>query len=98
MKTSFHLPFLLTLFSFLGAGPAQGESTIVLTPERAGHAATRLSSGKVLITGGTDENAWLNSALLYNPSRGTFTPKGNTISAPAAHTPTLLSDGPLVHT
>ena len=93
MKTSFHLPFLLTLFSFLGAGLAEGESTIVLTPERAGHAATRLSSGKVLITGGKNENAWLNSALLYNPSSGTFTPTGNMISARDAHTSTLLSDG-----
>src|SRR5216684_3715603 len=93
MKTSFHLSFLLTLFSFLGAGPAHAESTIVLTLERAGHAATRLSSGKVLITGGKNENAWLNSALLYDSTTRTFTPTGNMISARAAHTSTLLSDG-----
>jgi hypothetical protein len=92
MKTSFHLSLLLTIFAFLGTGPAQAQSTIVLTPERVGHAATRLNSGKVLITGGTNETATLNSALLYDSS-GTFTPTGNMISPRAGHTSTLLSDG-----
>src|SRR5215471_17437220 len=98
MKTSFHLSLLLTIFAFLGARPAQAESTIVLTPERVGHAATRLSSGKVLITGGINETATLNSALLYDPTTGTFTPTGNMVSARAGHTSTLLQDGTVLIT
>src|SRR5689334_14113413 len=93
MKTSFHLSLLLTIFALVGARPAQAEATIVLTPERVGHAATRLNSGKVLITGGINENATLNSALLYDPTTGTFTPTGNMISPRAGHTSTLLQDG-----
>src|SRR4051812_38339273 len=93
MKTSLHLPLLLALYTFLGAGPAHSQPTITLAPERLGHGATRLNSGKVLITGGVNENATLNSALLYDPSSGTFTPTGNLISPRAGHTSTLLSDG-----
>lgn len=68
-----------------------GASTIKLTPERAGHAATRLKSGQVLITGGVNESATLTSALLYNLTTGT--PTGNMNSARASHTSTLLNDG-----
>jgi hypothetical protein len=93
MKTLFHLSLLLTIFALVGARPAQADLTIVLTPERVGHAATRLNSGKVLITGGINENATLNSALLYDPTTGTFTPTGNMISPRAGHTSTLLQDG-----
>ena len=45
----------------------------MLTPERAGHTATRLNSGLVLVTGGMNENATLSSAVLYDPALGTFT-------------------------
>src|SRR5205823_4436917 len=65
---------------------------------RVGHSATRLNSGKVLITGGVNENAWLNSALLYDPTTRTFTPTGNMISPRAGHTSTLLSDGTVLIT
>src|SRR5262249_13289660 len=82
----------LTVFAFLGVSP-QGQATIPLTPNRAGHAETRLTTGKVLITGGQNETAWLNSALLYDQSTGTFTPTGNMVSARAFHTSTLLSNG-----
>lgn len=70
-----------------------GASTIKLTPERAGHAATRLKSGQVLITGGVNESATLTSALLYNLTTGTLTPTGNMNSARASHTSTLLNGG-----
>jgi hypothetical protein len=93
MKKSFYLPLLLTLFALLGTGPAHAQPSIALTPERAGHAETRLNSGKVLITGGENETAWLNSAVLYDPTSGTFTPTGNMISPRAFHTSTLLADG-----
>ena len=67
MKKSY-LPFLLTVFVSVVTVTTQAQSTIVLTPECAGHTATRLNSGKVLITGGVNENATLNSALLYDSS------------------------------
>jgi hypothetical protein len=97
MKTSFQLPVLLTLFAFLGVSP-HARATIALTPNRAGHAETRLLTGKVLITGGENETAWLNSALLYDPTTGTFTAVGNMISPRAFHTSTLLQDGTVLIT
>jgi len=92
MKKS-SLTILLAVFASIGAVTHQAQSQIVLSPSRAGHAETRLPSGKVLITGGENETAWLNSALLYNPATGAFTPTGNMTSPRALHTSTLLSNG-----
>src|SRR5215469_1579760 len=97
MKRSSLLPVLLALLAFLGVSP-HAQATIALTPNRAGHAETRLLSGKVLITGGENETAWLNSALLYDPTTGTFTPVGNMTSPRAFHTSTLLQDGTVLIT
>lgn len=83
----------VALFGLLAGGTAHAQSTIVLDPERTGHAATRLSSGKVLITGGVNEGATLNSALLYDPATGNFAPTGTMVSARTNHTSTLLADG-----
>jgi hypothetical protein len=52
----------------------------------------------VLITGGENENAWLNSAVLYDPSSGIFTPTGNMNYSRAFHTSTLLPDGTVLIT
>jgi galactose oxidase-like protein/Kelch motif protein len=95
MKKLLHLSLLLTLLALLGTGPVQA---IQLTPERGGAAETLLPSGKVLITGGQNENAWLNSAVLYDPSRGTFSPTGNMNYSRAFHTSTLLPDGTVLIT
>jgi N-acetylneuraminic acid mutarotase len=89
----FRLPLLVIVLASLGAVTAQAQSSIVLNPERAGHGATLLNSGKVLITGGVNESATLNSALLYNPATGTIVPTGSMTSARASHTSTLLTDG-----
>jgi hypothetical protein len=97
MKQSFYLPLLL-IFAFLGAGQARLQATISLSPNRAGAAQTLLPSGKVLITGGENENAWLNSAVLYDPTSGTFTATGNMTSPRAFHTSTLLQDGTVLIT
>jgi hypothetical protein len=62
---------------------------------RIGHTATRLMSGKVLITGG-DSNATddpFDSAELYNPATGTFIVTGSMTVARVAHTATLLRNG-----
>ena len=89
----FRLPLLVIVLASLGVVTARAQSTIVLSPERAAHGATLLNSGKVLITGGVNESATLNSALLYNPASGTIVPTGSMTFARASHTSTLLPDG-----
>ena len=73
----FRLPLLVVVLASLGAVSAHAQSSIVLNPERAAHGATILNSGKVLITGGVNESATLNSALLYDPASGTLVPTGS---------------------
>jgi galactose oxidase-like protein len=60
--------------------------------ERSGATETRLQNGMVLVAGGTDGGT-LNSAELYNPATGVFTPTGSLIHARYDHTATLLNDG-----
>lgn len=53
---------------------------------RAGHTATLLPSGKVLIAGGDN----LGTAELYNPTSGKFTKTGSMTTARDGDTATLL--------
>ena len=82
----------LFIFGVLAAPKVQSQ-LITLNPERTGHAATLLQSGKVLITGGVNETAVLSSALLYDPPTGAFTSTGSIATARENHTSTLLLDG-----
>ncbi|HEX5411147.1 MAG TPA: kelch repeat-containing protein [Terriglobia bacterium] len=59
-----------------------------MSSARAGHIATLLNNGTVLVTGG--RNA---TAEVYDPATGGFTPVGNMVAERGAHTASLLGDG-----
>ena len=56
---------------------------------RYDHRATLLSSGKVLVTGGSGDT----SAELYDPATGTWTDTGSMSTERILHTATLLPSG-----
>ncbi|HYL36029.1 MAG TPA: kelch repeat-containing protein [Bryobacteraceae bacterium] len=79
--------------------PANGtfELTGRMSAPRQYGTATLLSSGQALVAGGlvavARTVAPTNSAELYNPVTGTFSPTGSTVSARSYHTATALLDG-----
>ena len=61
---------------------------------RAGHSATLLATGKVLVVGGTDENfTFLATALLYDPATGAWAATGPLTTGRSDHSASLLADG-----
>ena len=62
------------------------------------HTATRLTDGKVLLTGGIDGNSALSSAELFDPANGRFTPAGNMETERSEHRATLLTNGEVLIT
>jgi N-acetylneuraminic acid mutarotase len=61
---------------------------------RAGHSATLLLDGTVLIAGGVDPDLVpLASAELYDPDTASWTPMSSLSVPPGDHTATLLADG-----
>jgi hypothetical protein len=60
---------------------------------RIAHTATLLSSGEVLVAGGTDGSGTpIATAELYDPTHGTFSPTGSMATARAHYAATLLCD------
>jgi Galactose oxidase, central domain len=60
----------------------------------AGRTATLLTNGKVLVTGGAQEDlGYFGEAELYDPPTGKFAEAGNMTRRRAYHTATLLGDG-----
>ncbi len=95
---------ILKPFFFQPPGPSYIDSlsftalTPVLTSRRAGHTATLLNDGKVLITGGFSATTLpapaLNTAELYDPATNTFTALTSRMqSARTTHAATRLADG-----
>jgi hypothetical protein len=70
-----------------------------MTYTRAGHTATLLQDGTVLIVGGENSTGPLATAEIFNPSNGMFTPtSGSMETARVGHTATLLADGTVLVT
>ena len=72
------------------------EYTGKLNQRRADHTATLLRDGKVLVAGGYQEARTgnsTNSAELFDPASGTWTPTGTLNTPREAHLATLLHDG-----
>lgn len=63
-----------------------------------GHTATKLKSGKVLVTGGVNANVCTfdSTAELYNPATGTWSFTGSLSAARYFGTATLLNDGTIL--
>src|SRR5437016_1605568 len=88
--------FNLTLVATFFAAIAVSAGPIVLSPERANHTATLMNTGAFLIAGGINENATLDSALLYDPNGQNprkLKVTGTMTSVRSEHTATLLNDG-----
>lgn len=64
-----------------------------MTYSRAGHTATLLNNGWVLIAGGFGEMGILSSAEMFDPVRGSFIPIGSMSMRRGGCTATLLADG-----
>ena len=96
------LPLLCVVIACASAGAiaeAQSSGTFTrtgdMTAARSGHSATLLTTGKVLITGGSDSGGFsaLASAELYDPKSGTFARTGNMATSRRIHSSTRLPDG-----
>src|SRR5262249_22796786 len=70
-------------------------STVAMRSPRAGHTATLLIDGRVLVTGGSQSPGApaTNSVELYDPGNGAFGPVGSMAIARIGHTATRLLDG-----
>jgi Galactose oxidase, central domain len=86
-----------------GAGTSSAElfdpatNTFALTGsmsvERSSHAATLLTNGSVLVTGGATSAGVTATAELFNPLTGVFAPTGSMQSPREIHTATRLTSG-----
>ena len=64
-----------------------------MNQRRAGHTATLLPSGDVLIAGGFDEGVALQSVEIFRSSTATFERVGDMLEQRDRHSSTLLNDG-----
>jgi Galactose oxidase, central domain len=65
-----------------------------MSSARAGHTATLLNNGTVLVTGGVNPGDGTDAtAEVYDPATGSFTQVGTMVERRDAHTASLLGDG-----
>src|SRR6266566_7254335 len=83
----------LTAASFALTSWAQVVGTPELQLARAGHTATLLADGRILIVGGETANGPVSRAEIFDPAAGGFSVTGSSVVARADHTATLLGDG-----
>jgi galactose oxidase-like protein len=79
-----------------GAGlydPGSGTFSPTGTPTGWDGSAILLTNGKVLFTGGIDDNGEDIHAELYDPGTGVFAPTGSMTTPRVDHSATLLADG-----
>ena len=67
--------------------------TANLNQARAGHTATRLADGKILIVGGENQGGVVAQSEIFDPGSGTFSPGAALIVPRSDHSATLLPDG-----
>jgi len=73
-------------------------TTGALTSIRAGHSATLLPNGTVLVVGGFNGTIRLATSELYDPAAGGWTASGKMAIGRTLHTATLLSNGKVLVT
>jgi hypothetical protein len=66
-----------------------------MTQARAGHTATALPDGRVVLAGGYD-GTYLSSVEVFEPDRGRFVMIGRLNEGRSGHTATLLADGQIL--
>lgn len=78
-----------------GTGTSGFVATGSMSTSRAGHTATLLENGMVLIAAGSNSTFFdgTNTAEVYNPATGVFTPTGNLPVSFFGATATLLNSG-----
>src|SRR5262245_14830947 len=72
---------------------AQVLASASLNDARAGHTATTLEDGTILIVGGENRSGVLDSAEIFDPAASSSISTGSMLSRRVDHTATLLSDG-----
>jgi len=65
-------------------------ATGAMSVPRAGHTATRLADGRILVAGGRNGDQALGTAEIYDQATGSFGPAFTMIAARSAHSATLL--------
>jgi len=89
--------FIQVLSSIESYDPSAGVFTsqsVFMNAPRTGHAATRLSDGRLLLTGGQDATFQVtSSAEIFDPATSRFSITGSMSEGRVGHTATLLTDG-----